>query len=415
MTQASTADAGGAPSPYRHLIELILFTTYAAFGLSWIALTPLSAEVQRAFRIGTAEFGLINTSVSAAKVVAPLLTGWLATRLGVRRTILAGSVLISAAILAPFAERFDAFLASRFVFGVGGAVVVTLLGPMVMTWYGKGELPIVTAVNSVAVNSGITLTYYATPVLAAALGGFRPVLKAYAALNVLLALAWALLGRDGPLGTTAPAGAGATPERARYADVWRRRETWIIAIGFSGPLALYLCFNTLLPRYYMEAFGMSKAAAAGYTGLFNLVGIPTAIVAGLLTRRLGLRRPFIIGAGVLMAASAFGMFLSANPAVLLPCAVLLGVALFAYVGPLFTVPLELPGVTAPQVSLMMGTVFSVAYLFSSLSPIITGALRDARGSFVPGFSLWAGYSAVLSLCGLLLPETGPRGRAPAAR
>ncbi|MNT87050.1 hypothetical protein D3C72_2274150 [compost metagenome] len=69
--------------------------------------------------------------------------------------------------------------------------------------------------------------------------------------------------------------------------------------------------------------------------------------------------------------------------------------------------------TPQKVSLMMGTVFSFAYVFSSLSPVVVGYLRDATGTFTLGFGLWAAFSWVLALGGLLLPETGPgrtRGR-----
>ena len=395
------------PAPYRYVVETLLFLTYAVFGLSWIAITPLVGEIQAEFKISGAQLGMLTTMVSIAKVIAPLLTGLLAVRIGLKKTILLGSLFISVAALAPLASDFYAFLGARFVFGVGGAIVVTLLGPMVMQWFPKEELPIVNAFNNVAVNTGITVTLFATVPLAAHLG-WRGTLLAYGLVSVALMVAWALLGREATVPAPAP-GAAATPAQAvTYADVWRMRETWIIALSFAGPLALYLAFNTGLPKHYMEAFGMTKAAASQYTGLFNLVGIPTAIAAGFLTKQLGLRRPFIIGAGVLMGFAAFGMFLSPNPVVITISAVLLGVALFTYVAPLFTIPMELPGVTPQHVSLMMGTVFSVAYFFSSFSPVVVGWMHDASGSFVAGLSIWAVFSFILAIGGWLLPETGPK-------
>jgi CP family cyanate transporter-like MFS transporter len=279
-----------------------------------------------------------------------------------------------------------------------------------MQWFPKEELPIVNAFNNMAVNTGITVTLFATVPLTNAIG-WRQTLLAYGLLSVALAVAWAVFGKD----KAAPAGTqtSAAPT-VRYMDVWRMKETWIIAVSFAGPLALYLAFNTWMPKYYMEAFGMTKAAASQYTGLFNLVGIPTAIAAGFLTKKLGLRRPFIIGAGVLMGFAAFGMFSFNHPVVLLVSAVGLGIAMFTYVGPLFTAPMELEGMTPQHVSLMMGTVFSFAYFFSSLSPVVVGYMHDVTGSFVPGFTIWAVLSWVLAVGGLLLPETGPRGKKPAA-
>ena len=53
--------------------------------------------------------------------------------------------------------------------------------------------------------------------------------------------------------------------------------------------------------------------ATTLAGVLRTAGYETA---GFLTRQLGLRRPFIIGAGLLMGFAAFGMFLSPNPLVI---------------------------------------------------------------------------------------------------
>jgi cyanate permease len=270
-----------------------------------------------------------------------------------------------------------------------------------MQWFGPEELPLVNGLNNVAVNTGIAVTLFATVPLAERLG-WRQALLAYAGLNAASALAWAVLGRD----RAAPV-AGPPARSARYAEVWRMRETWLITIAFLAPLALYLALNTWLPQYYVEARGMQRAAASRYTGLFNLVGIPSALLGAVLTRRLGLRRPFLIGAGTLVGFGALGMIVGRSPAVLLASAVILGVAFFLAGSPLFTTAMELPGMTPERVALMMGTVFSASYLVSSFSPVWVGWLRDRTGSFVPGLVSWAVLSFALALAGLLLPETGP--------
>lgn len=417
-------NAVSTPPRYRFVVETLLFLTYAVFGISWIAVTPLMGDLRTEFDISSAQLGLLNTLVAVAKVVAPILTGLLAVRIGLKRAILLGSLCICFAALAPFSPNFNTFLASRFIFGIGGAMVVTLLGPMAMQWFPAAERPLVNAFNNVAVNTGITITLFATVPLASLLG-WRHTLLVYGLISVGLAVAWAILGREHnaasaaqPAKSTEAKPAEAKPAEpkptVRYRDVWKLKETWLIALGFAGPLALYLALNTWLPRHYMEAFGMDKTMASQYTGLFNLVGIPTAILAGLATQKLGLRRPFIIGAGFLMVASSFGMILFQHPALIMIAAVGLGVALFTYVAPLFTIPMEMPGATPQHVSLMMGTVFSIAYIFSSLSPVLAGLLRDLTGSFIPGLGMWAAFSFVLAVAGMFLPETGP-GRKPTAK
>lgn len=396
------------PTPYRFVVEGILFATYAAFGVSWIAVTPLAGEITKEFGVGATGFAMLNTLVSIAKIIAPLLTGLLAVRLGIKRTLLIGSALIAASVVAPFAPSFEVFLASRFVFGVGGAMVVTLLGPAVVQWFSKDEMPIVNAFNNVAVNTGITITLFSTVPLAASLG-WRNTLLLYSGISVALTVAWAVFGRD-----RGAAAGGKAAGDASYREIWAMKETWLVALSFSGPLALYLAFNTFLPKFYVEAFGMEKAAASQFTGLFNLVGIPAAVIGGWATRRVGLRRPFLLAAGSLIGFAAFGMFLTPNPTILLVSAVVLGACLFVGASPLVTTAMELPGMTPAKIGLVMGTMLSFAYVLSSASPLVVGWLRDSTGSYVPGFAIWAAYSWVVAIGGYLLPETGPAGQQKAA-
>lgn len=404
----ATVPAGGHAA--RWLVEALMFLTYAAFGLSWVATTPLMADLKVAYGLTDAQLGLLSTAVSIGKVVAPLLTAWLALRVGVARAIGIGSILICACALTPLTTEFGGFLITRFVFGLGGAMVVTLLSPMVMQWFGHAERALVNSINNVAVNTGITVTLFATVPLSEALG-WRRTLMVYAAVSLALCLAWWLFGKDAP-GEVAPSSpqSGTAGDEAApgYADVWRRTETWLVALAFAGPLALYLSLNTWLPRHLMETAHLTKATASQYTGLFNLVGIPTALVMGVLVQRVGLRRPFIIAAGVVMGLASLALVFGGSPVFWWPAAILLGISFFTYTGPLFTLPMELEGFTPRHVTLLMGTVFSFAYTVSSFAPVAVGYLRDLTDSFLPGLGMWCVFSFVLAGAGMLLPETGRR-------
>ncbi|MBM3463320.1 MAG: MFS transporter [Armatimonadetes bacterium] len=388
---------------YRWVVEALLFLIYFAFGISWLAYSPLMGDLEKHFSVSHAQAGMLISLVSISKAFVPLLAGLLAARIGLRYALLVGAGLSALAALAPLAPNFDTLLAVRVIFGIGGAIVVTLMGPMVMSWFPRNELPMVNGLNNVAVNSGITFAMFSTVGLAGNFG-WQPTLVAFGAVSGLLALAWAIFGRNAGDEAAAKKAVG---ERATLGEVCARRETWLIALAFSGPLSLYLALNTWLPTHYQLAFGLSKQAASQLTGLFNLVGIPVAVMAGWVTGRLGLRRPLIVLAGLLMPISAFGLFGSPDATVRVVSAVFLGASFFLYVSPLFTIPMELEGMTPSRVALMMGVVFSVAYVVSFLSPLVVGWLKDNTGSFTAGLGVFAVLSASLAVGGLLLPETGP--------
>jgi len=385
------------------LIELLLFAIYFAFGLSWLAYSPLLPEIEATFHLPHAEGAMLISTVSLAKAFVPLLAGLLASRVGVSRAISIGAWLAALAVLAPLAPGFKALLGMRFLFGVGGAIVVTLMGAMVMPLFAAKHLPVINGLNNVAVNCGVTSALFLA-VPCAQDYGWRPTLMGFGVVSLVLAFLWQIFGAK-------PAsGAAKNQPRVPFSQALKRRETWLIALAFTGPLSLYLALNTWLPTHYVEAFGLARSAASKLTGMMNLVGIPTAILAGLATSRLGLRRPLIIAAGCLMVPAAIGLVAAPAPELRAVCAVLLGISFFLYAAPLFTIPMELEGTSASEVAVIQGTVYSMAYLASFTAPVLVGWLRDCTGSYLPGLLLFAVTSGSLALAGFLLPETGPKGK-----
>ena len=391
------------PSAYRFFLEPVLFLSYAVFGLSWIGYAPFLSEFQARFALSHAQASLLISGVSLAKIFMPFVAGGMASRFGIARSISLGLILICASVFTPFAGSFTSLLASRLVFGLGGAMLITLIGPLVLQWFPRGELPIVNGFNYVAVNTGISASLFITLPLAARLGQ-RGVLLLYAGASVALALAWMLGGRE----------RGTAPwpllpaSRESYGDVLRSKETWLLALGFAGPLALYLCLNTWLPTFYGESMGMTRVESSRLTGLFNLAGIPAAILGGFLCKAMGRRKPLILVPGILMGVSAFGLFLLHERTALLACAAFFGISLFLWISPVATLAMELPGMTPQRLAKVMGVYYSVSYIAGFTAPILGGVLRDRTGSFVPGFAIFAAASWSLAICSAFLPETGKK-------
>jgi len=312
-------------------------------------------------------------------------------------------VLICASILTPFAEFYGAVLGSRFLFGLGGAMLITLIGPIVLQWFPRRELPIVNGFNYVAVNSGISASLFLTLPLTARIGQ-RGTLLSYAVASVVLTLAWIIGGKERKAVRPNPGDA----ERETYSSVLKSKETWLLAFAFSGPLALYLCLNTWLPTFYAESLGMSKLESSRLTGLFNLAGIPAAIIGGILCKVFSRRKPLIVIPAVLMGFSAFGLFLLHDKTQLLACAALFGAVLFLWISPVATLARELPGMTPKRLAMTMGVFYSISYIAAFFAPILAGLVRDRTGSFIPAFAMFAVASWSLAVFSVLLPETGER-------
>jgi cyanate permease len=383
------------------IVEALLFLIYFAFGISWFAFSPLRGDIESFYHISKLEGGALFSSVSMAKSFVPFLAGFVVAGMGLKRSVQIGSLLCAVAVLVPFSPDYKTMLMLRFWFGVGGALVVTLMGPIVMQLFPREKLPMINGLNNVAVNTGIVTAFQIVPALHEGYA-WRTILVGCGILSLALSVLWYFLGADAP--------AGAKKETASFGQVALRKETWLITLAFTGPLALYLALNSTLPDHFRVFFGLDAKAASSLTSLFNLVGIPTAIFSGWITGKLGLRRPLIITAGLLMPLCSLGLCFAPFQAVRLASAVGLGFSLFLYVAPLFTIPMELPGSNAAFVARLNGIVFSGAYLLSGLSPMVVGFLFDKTQSYSAGLMFFCLSSALLGLAGWFLPETGPRAR-----
>ena len=118
----SDAPRAAKASRYRYVIEILLFLTYVTFGIAWSSAGSFLGDIMSDLSIGLSRAGFINTSVSAAKIVGPLVAGWLSSRLGFRRAFLTASFLICLGILAPLSNGFLLMLAARFLMGLGGPI-----------------------------------------------------------------------------------------------------------------------------------------------------------------------------------------------------------------------------------------------------------------------------------------------------
>src|SRR5690606_35155991 len=112
--------------------------------------------------------------------------------------------------------------------------------------------------------------------------------------------------------------------------------------------------------------------------------------------------------------AGFGAFVSDNPLVLYASVALFGVLGWVFMPVVFTIPMELPGMTPDRVGVLIAVVLSAGNLSGFLSPLIVGFLRDRTGDFAVGLGTIALVAFALAIAGLLIPETGGRPPTPAA-
>ena len=376
-------------------IAALLPLVYLLFGVTWIGFVPLLPEVAKGVDKGIPDAAFLVVVISWAKSFVPILAGIVAARLGLTSTLRVGGALILVGGIAPWLHDYGAAVAVRFVFGIGGAVWVTLMGPVVLASLAPAQRPIANAVNGVAVNAGIVVAYAITLPLAQLVGPqWALTLSTFATGACLVALSFVGKLGDAP----APQPIGQT--LLAYARTLKLAPTWILAVAFCGPLALYLMLNTFLAQHLVAEFHLERSAASHWMIWMNAWGVPVSLLSGVLLTKIGTPKPMLVATIV----APLGLWLalsSSSDAMRAVGFVLVSVGLFLPVSPLVTTVQKLPGMTPQQFGMIIGTMFAVSYIVSSAIPTAMGPLV-AHGVPLGSLLVGAGFLGVTPVVGLLL-------------
>jgi len=155
---------------------------------------------------------------------------------------------------------------------------------------------------------------------------------------------------------------------------------------------------------------MSLATASSITAILTVTGAIACLAGGILPMQLGLRKPFLLIPGLLMGPVALGCFMFNNTAIILISVALFGIFSSLQTASIFTIPMELPGLTPRTGAIVLAFALGVGCVGGFIGPLIIGYLADLSGSYMPGLLICCALSLSLFIGGMFLPETGPKAR-----
>jgi MFS transporter, CP family, cyanate transporter len=363
---------------------------------------PLLPHIHRSLSLNESAVGALTSLPILLLATATLLGSLLISRIGARRAVLFGLLLIAAGgTFRGLGPSLPVIFAMTIVMGVGIAIVQPAMPSLVVLW-----LPSQVGIATAAFSNGFLI------------GEILP-----AALTVPFVLSlfggsweWALAFWSVPVALTAVALFLSTGHEPRAADVprplwlpdWRNPTTWRLGITLGTASAIYFGLNAFIPDY-MRATHHPELITPALTCL-NLFQLPASfIVGGLSHVVLGRRWPFI-ATGVMTVAAMVAF-------VVLPGiwqAVAVGVVGYA-AAQVFMLVLALPPLLAKpdDVHRLTAGITTVQYTIGFLAPVIAGILWDFTGSSSSAYWMVvvAGIVQTVVPIGLRLPS---HTREPAA-
>ena len=347
----------------------------------YAAISPLLPYYVHHFHLAKSQAGVLAASYAAGTLIGSIPAGWLAARVGVRRTVISGlSLMIAASLAFGFAQSTGVLDVARFVQGLGGAASWSAG----LAWLierapddRRGEM---IGASLAAAIAGALLGPLLGTVATATTPKFA--FSAVAALGLGL-LAWTLTepapGRAGAagLGGLAPA----LRDRGVLTGMWL---TTLAAL-------LYGTLSVLTPLRLSQLGASNVTVGLAFVSGAALAAVSSPVVGRVSDRR-GWRRPIVTG---LCLAAVWAVLLT------LPDTVALLFGLVVVADMLFGVPYSPAGAMisagAERVGLGQAYGFALFNLAWAIGQVIGGAgsagLAQATTDAVP-YSLLAGLCAL---------------------
>ena len=271
---------------------LLLASACVFFDVAFFAaIAPLLPEYVDHLGLSKAQAGVLSASYAAGTLVASLPAGLVASRVGPKRCVISGLLLLGCASLGfGFADQIFLLDAARFVQGAAGALIWSgAISWLIMAAPDENRGSVIGSALGTAVAGALL-----GPALGAVAGsiGTRAVFGSVLGVTAVLAFLASRLPEAG------------IPERQGLSEVWAalRSRPVLDAAAFVGiPSVMFGAIEVLVPLRINALGGSHAVIAAGFIGGAALEAV-LAPLSGRLSDRVGRRAPYVIGLAICAVA-----------------------------------------------------------------------------------------------------------------
>jgi sugar phosphate permease len=259
----------------------VLAYAIAVFHRFSLGVTGLEAAER--LHVGAAALGLLSLTQLAVYAALQVPAGVLLDRLGSRRLLVAGAVLMSAGqVLFAVADDLPTALLARILLGTGDAVTFISLLRIIALWFPSRQNPLVLQLTAIIGQLGAVVS--AVPLIGALRAyGWTSTFMAAAAFGAVVGvLVWTTL-RDAPADAAPPARLPARESlRSAWAEPGTRLGMWTHFVTQFPGLVFVLLWGY---PYLIHAQGLTPATAGLLLTLLTLVGLACSLAIGSLVSR----------------------------------------------------------------------------------------------------------------------------------
>jgi MFS family permease len=388
---------------YRWVVLSVTVVAFMQTHLHRMAFAPLIPTFVTDLGLSYAAAGTIQTAYFWTYALAQVPIGVIADRWGARRVMAACTVTLAiGGVTFALSTSYGASIASRMVVGLGAAAVWVPGMQLITRWFPPHERGRAAGLMSSGGGLGGTLGLVLVPLATAQLG-WR-LAYGLTVVPAVLTLVMILVVLRAETATPAAERSGPRGSDGALRRVLAVRAIWPLNINVIFSYGGWFSFVTFLPAFLVRGVGFSHAEAGVITGFVTAGTMVSWPLAGLMSDRLGRRRPVFLFSqlvsvlGLLFfAVGATGLGFVGMAVAAFITGLLVGGMILPFVMVVDFVPRELAATAA-------GVTNGACFAGAMILPIAMGRIVDVTGSFTTAFVVAAAVQVAAFVAGLFVVE-----------
>jgi MFS family permease len=382
-------------------------------------------EMMKELNLTNTDIGLLGTVFSWTYAMMQLPSGWLIDRFGTKRVY---SIAVTwwsiATFLTGACNKMSTLIATRVLLGIGEAPCFPTSAKVTSYWFPKKERGLATGIWDSSSKWGPAL---APPLLTMIMlaYGWRALFYVTGAIGIVFVLFFLVYYRNPEKSRRLSKqemeyirsdGAGAEhnirDSKVKWRDLFKYRSVWGMILGFFCTIWTWNIFLTFLPLYLKETQHITLAQMGIYSSIPWIGGIIGNITGGYITKKMadkGLASPIAAKRAVICTSA----ILAAISIVFVPFVNSLGITValltmaLGFISAITGSAWALAGDIAP--ASMVASVGAIqnfgGYFGGAFSPLATGMIADATGSYALAFISGGIIAGCAALCyGFIVKE-----------
>jgi CP family cyanate transporter-like MFS transporter len=374
-----------------------------------LCIPPVALIIKKDLGVSHAAVGLLFSIPVAVLVFLAVPAGFLADRLGTKRAVGIGVVVMAAGSMIRITSKsYDMLMALTSLYAIGFSLIYPNLPKLVGLWFPREKVGLATGIYTTGITTGGGIALAITlPLIFPLTHTIQGTFFIWSIPAVVAAVLWWILAKDPPLLRNSP---GQTSNMDRTvgpsSSLWKNKNMWMIAFMLFVNNVHFYTWSGWGPTLFMMK-GASPDLAALIASSRAWVGLPTIFLMPWVSYKVGLRKPFIWGSALLLAFASWSAIHISVP-MGWPLMAVIGVTLSGTFPMILAFPLEM--LPNQSVGTASGTVLSIGYIGGLLGPWLAGYVVDSSASLDSTLVVLGMIAILWALIGFLTPETGRRAQ-----